>query len=128
MTHKHRICVQKSSFVIKQPYFLYIQQNLGRIINGTSASEPVVSSFIQFQSRQYKVNNSLEQFLFHFLLCAVGGKVEHVEAGVGDREPLTADPSIHSLDDHRKYCSLGGGGGGGGGGDRGRASSHFAHM
>ena len=41
MTHKHRICVQKSSFVIKQPYFLYIQQNLGRIINGTSASEPV---------------------------------------------------------------------------------------
>ena len=54
--------------------------------------------------------NSLEQFLFHFLLRAVGGKVEHVEAGVCDREPLTANPSIHSLDDH-----LWGGGGGGGG-------------
>ena len=44
--------------------------------------------------------NSQEQFLFHLLLCAVGGKVEHIEAGVGDREPLAADPSIHSLDDH----------------------------
>ena len=38
--------------------------------------------------------NSLEQFRFHLLLCAVGGKVEHIEAGVGDREPLAADPSI----------------------------------
>ena len=48
---------------------------------------------VSYNSKASSKVNSLEQFLFH-LLHVVGGKVEHIEAGIGDREPLAADPSI----------------------------------